>query len=116
MTEVVPERVQVHVHVVDDVPGEVRLDLGFAYDGRVRPFTTERFGGTVRDRAAERGALEAATSVHAVRGATWRDSSGYLHLATHLELKGVDAARFVTEQLGQLEADEHAGGDGDRLA
>jgi superfamily II DNA or RNA helicase len=103
----VTERVQVHVHVVGDVPGEVRLDLGFAYDGRVRPFTTERFGGTVRDRAAERTALEAAASVHAVRGAIWRDSTGYLHLATRLELKGVDAARFVSEQLGELEADEH---------
>ncbi len=102
-----PERVQVHVHVVGDVPGELRLDLGFAYDGRPRPFTTERFGGAVRDRAAERVAVEGATSVHAVRGATWRDSTGYLHLATHLELKGVDAARFVTEQLEQLEADEH---------
>jgi len=97
----------VHVHVVGDVPGELRLDLGFAYDGRPRPFTTERFGGAVRDRAAERVAVEGATSVHAVRGATWRDSTGYLHLATHLELKGVDAARFVTEQLEQLEADEH---------
>ncbi|HEX6055005.1 MAG TPA: DEAD/DEAH box helicase, partial [Intrasporangium sp.] len=104
--DVVPERVQVHVHVVGDVPGELRLDLGFAYDGRVRPFTTERFGGAVRDRAAERAAVEGATSVHNVRGATWRDSTGYLHLATHLEFKGVDAARFVTEQLEQLESDE----------
>ncbi|MDV3221121.1 DEAD/DEAH box helicase [Intrasporangium sp.] len=102
-----PEQVQVHVHVVGDVPGEVRLDLGFAYDGRVRSFTTARFGGAARDRAAEVAALEAATSLHRVPGAAWRDSTGLLHLATRVELKGVDAARFVGEQLGELEADEH---------
>jgi superfamily II DNA or RNA helicase len=101
------ERVQVHVHVVGDVPGEVRLDLGFSYDGRVRSFTTARFGGATRDRAAEQAALEGATSLHAVPGATWRDSTGHLHLLTRLELKGIDAARFVSEHLDELETDEH---------
>ena len=41
--------------VGSDVPGEVRLDLGYAYDGMPRPFTTQRFGGGLggRDRDAE---------------------------------------------------------------
>ena len=101
------ERVTVHARVLADVPGEVRLDLGFAYDGRVRSFSTARFGGAVRDRAAEGAALEAATSVHELPRATWRDSTGHLHLTARLELKGTRAARFVTDQLPALEADEH---------
>ncbi|GAA6525356.1 DEAD/DEAH box helicase [Intrasporangium sp. DVR] len=102
-----PERVQVHVLVQPDVPGEVRLDLGFAYGGRIRSFTTPRFGGAARDRAAELAALESATSLELVPGATWRDSSGHLHLTSRLELKGIDAARFVAEQLDALESDDH---------
>ncbi|MDC5696036.1 DEAD/DEAH box helicase [Intrasporangium calvum] len=102
-----PERVQVHLHVRSDIPGELRLDLGYAYDGRTRAFTTPRFGGAARDRVAEEAVLEAAESVQAVPRATWRDSSGHLHLASRLELKGIDAARFVTDHLDQLEADEH---------
>ena len=102
-----PEAVTVHVSVTGDVPGEVRLGLGFAYDGQVRAFTTARFGGAERDRDAEAAALEAATSIHAVPGATWRDSSGQLHLGTRLDLKGFHAARFVSEQLPALEVDEH---------
>ena len=102
-----PQRVQVHVHLLADVPGELRLDLGFAYDGHVRAFTTPRFGGATRDRSAEQAVLEAATAVLAVPRATWRDSTGHLHLTSRLDLKGVDAARFLAEHLDELESDEH---------
>ena len=63
-----PEAVTVHVRVVSDVPGELRLDLGHAYDGTPRPFTTPRFG-TVggRDRDAEGAAVQAAASTTSSR-------------------------------------------------
>lgn len=101
------ERVTVHVRVVGDVPGEVRLEQAFAYGGRVRVFAAERFGGAVRDRTAEAETLEAAESLRAVPGAVWRDNGGFLHLTGRVDLRGVDAARFVTEHLPELEADEH---------
>ncbi len=102
-----PETVTVHVRVVADVPGEVRLDLGHAYAGRLRPFTTARFGGGVRQPEAEAAAVAAATSVQAIPGATHKDAFGRPFLVSRLVLRGLDAARFATELLPPLEADEH---------
>ncbi|MER7072271.1 DEAD/DEAH box helicase [Terrabacter sp. NPDC000476] len=103
-----PEEVTVHVRVVSDVPGELRLDLGHAYDGRPRPFTTARFG-TVggRDRDAESAAVQAATSLRAVPGALRSDVAGHAYLVPRVVLTGLEAARFVSATLPLLEADEH---------
>jgi superfamily II DNA or RNA helicase len=122
--EVAPERVTVHVRVVHDVPGEVRVDLGHAYDGVLRPITERAAhgpsaGGThggalgllgirrTRDRDAETAATRAATSLHEVPGAVGGLAEGLPWLRSRLHLRGVDAARFVSEQLPALEADEH---------
>ncbi|WP_330474983.1 DEAD/DEAH box helicase [Terrabacter sp. C0L_2] len=106
--EAEPEVVTVHVKVVSDVPGELRLDLGHAYDGTPRPFTTARFG-TVggRDRDAEAAAVQAATSLQSVPGALRSDIVGHAYLVPRLVLKGLAAARFVADTLPLLEADEH---------
>ncbi|WP_343990770.1 DEAD/DEAH box helicase, partial [Terrabacter terrae] len=102
------EVVTVHVRVVSDVPGELRIDLGHAYDGVPRPFTTARFG-TVggRDRDAESAAVRAATSLRSVRGALRSDVAGHPYLVPRVVLTGLDAARFVADVLPLLEADEH---------
>jgi superfamily II DNA or RNA helicase len=106
--EVAPEAVTVHVRVVADVPGEVRLELGHAYAGRLRPFATARFGGGgVRDREAEDAAVEAASSVRAIPGAVHDGGSGRLLLVPHVTLRGLEAARFAIVHLPALEADEH---------
>jgi superfamily II DNA or RNA helicase len=122
--EVAPERVTVHVRVVHDVPGEVRVDLGHAYDGVLRPITERAAhgpsaGGThggalgllgirrTRDRDAETAATRAATSLHEVPGAVGGLAEGLPWLRSRLHLRGIDAARFVSEQLPALEADEH---------
>ncbi|MDN5795718.1 MAG: DEAD/DEAH box helicase [Intrasporangium sp.] len=103
-----PQRVTAHVRVRADVPGEVRLDLGAAYDGRRRAFSTERLSGAgQRDRIAERAALQAATSVHAVPGAVGRGADGELFLNPSVVLTGVAAATFASVLLPPLEADEH---------
>ncbi len=99
--------VTVHARITADVPGEVWLDLGAAYDGVLRSFSTERFGGGSRDRAAEAAALAAATSVHTIPGATRTDSTGALQLVSRVVLTGIHAARFVTDRLPALEDDEH---------
>ncbi|GAA3692624.1 DEAD/DEAH box helicase [Terrabacter ginsenosidimutans] len=103
-----PEVVTVHVRVVSDVPGELRLDLGHAYDGTPRPFTTARFG-TVggRDRDAESAAVQAATSLRSVPGALRADLGGHAYLVPRVVLTGLAAARFVVDTLPLLEADEH---------
>ncbi|MFC7597191.1 SNF2-related protein [Terrabacter sp. GCM10028922] len=103
-----PEQVTVHVRVVSDVPGEVRLDLGHAYDGKPRPFTTARFG-TVggRDRDAEAAAVRAAHSLREVPGALRSDLGGQPYLVPRVVLTGLQAARFVGATLAALEADEH---------
>ncbi len=107
-SRVVPERVTVHVRVRADVPGEVRLDLGMAYDGRLRAFTTARFSGAgERDRQAEQVALREASSVHAVAGAVRCGTDGGLHLMPSVLLTGLAAATFATDLLPALEADEH---------
>jgi superfamily II DNA or RNA helicase len=102
------EVVTVHVRVVSDVPGELRLDLGHAYDGVPRPFTTARFG-TVggRDRDAESAAVQAATSLRSVPGALRADLGGHAYLVPRVVLTGLPAARFVADTLPLLEADEH---------
>lgn len=102
------EEVTVHVRVVSDVPGEVRLDLGHAYDGTPRPFTTARFG-TVggRDRDAEAAAVRAAHSLREVPGALRSDVGGQPYLVPRVVLTGLQAARFVGATLAALEADEH---------
>ncbi|EWT02359.1 helicase SNF2 [Intrasporangium oryzae NRRL B-24470] len=102
-------RVTVLVRVTADVPGEVHLDLGHAYDGRARAFSTARFGGTggARDHEAERAAVEAAASVRAIPGATRLDVLGHPYLLPRVVLRGLDAARFGTDVLPALEADEH---------
>ncbi len=99
--------VTVHARITADVPGEVCLDLGAAYDGVLRSFGTERFGGGSRDWAAEATALAAATSVQTIPGATRADVGGVLHLVSRVVLTGLHAARFVTELLPRLEDDEH---------
>lgn len=106
--DVRPEVVTVHVRVVSDVPGELRLDLGHAYDGVPRPFTTARFG-TVggRDRDAESAAVQAATSLRSVPGALRSDLGGHAYLVPRVVLTGLPAARFIADTLGLLEADEH---------
>lgn len=106
--DVEPEVVTVHVRVVSDVPGELRLDLGHAYDGTPRPFTTARFG-TVggRDRDAESAAVQAATSLRSVPGALRADLGGHAYLVPRVVLTGLAAARFVVDTLPLLEADEH---------
>ncbi|WP_235506364.1 DEAD/DEAH box helicase [Terrabacter sp. Root181] len=106
--DVEPEVVTVHVRVVSDVPGELRLDLGHAYDGTPRPFTTARFG-TVggRDRDAESAAVQAATSLRSVPGALRADLGGHAYLVPRVVLTGLTAARFVVDTLPLLEADEH---------
>ena len=106
--DVRPEVVTVHVRVVSDVPGELRLDLGHAYDGVPRPFTTARFG-TVggRDRDAESAAVQAATSLRSVPGALRADLGGHAYLVPRVVLTGLPAARFVADTLALLEADEH---------
>ena len=102
------ERVTVHVRVSSDAPGELRLDLGHAYAGRLRPFATARFGGgSVRDREAEAAAVAAATSVHLVPGAIRLDGLGHPFLVPHVVLRGLDAVRFGGDLLPALEADEH---------
>jgi superfamily II DNA or RNA helicase len=103
-----PERVTVHVLVVHDVPGELRIDLGHAYDGRPRAFSTARFG-TVggRDRGAEAEATRAATSLELVPGALRADLAGSPYLVPRVLLKGLETARFVTDVLPVLEADEY---------
>ncbi|WP_323096150.1 DEAD/DEAH box helicase [Intrasporangium sp. YIM S08009] len=113
-----PERVTVHVRVVHDVPGELRVDLGHAYDGVLRPLTERPAHGVhgalgalgirrTRDRDAETAATLAATSLHAVPGAVGGLAEKLPWLRSRLHLRGVDAARFVSEQLPTLEADEH---------
>ncbi len=104
-----PQRVTVHVKVGSDVPGEVRLDLGYAYDGTPRPFTTQRFGGVLggRDRDAELEALRAATALAEVPGATRGDRGGPYALSPHIVLRGLAAATFVPEVLPLLDADPH---------
>ncbi|MDN5767974.1 MAG: DEAD/DEAH box helicase [Humibacillus sp.] len=99
--------VTVHVRVTADVPGEVRLDFGAAYDGVLRSFGTERFGGGSRDRVAEAGVLAAATSVLSVPGATRANGAGSLYLVPRVVLTGIHAARFVADLLPLLEDDEH---------
>jgi len=104
-----PQRVTVHVKVGSDVPGEVRLDLGYAYDGMPRPFTTQRFGGVLggRDRDAELEALRAATALAEVPGATRGDRDGPYALSPRIVLRGLAAATFVPEVLQLLDADPH---------
>ncbi len=106
--DVQPEVVTVHVRVVSDVPGELRLDIGHAYDGTPRPFTTTRFG-TVggRDRDAESAAVQAASSLRSVPGALRADLGGHAYLVPRVVLTGLRAARFVVDTLPLLEADEH---------
>lgn len=106
--DVPAEVVTVHVRVVSDVPGELRLDLSHAYDGTPRPFTTARFG-TVggRDRDAESAAVQAATSLRSVPGALRADLGGHAYLVPRVVLTGMAAARFVVDTLPLLEADEH---------
>ncbi|MBB2987952.1 DEAD/DEAH box helicase [Terracoccus luteus] len=99
--------VTVHVRIAADVPGEVRLDLGYAYDGEARRFSTARFGGGDRDRAAEAAAVAGATSVQAVPGATRTDASGGVHLVSQVVLTGIRATTFVAEHLSAMEDDEH---------
>ncbi len=100
--------VTVLVTVSADVPGEVRLELGHAYDGRARTFSTPRFTGAgARDRTAEAAAVAAATSVLAIPGATRLDVTDSPYLVTAVVLRGLDAARFVTDLLPALEADDH---------
>ena len=103
-----PRRVTVHVRIGSDVPGEVRLDLGYAYDGTPRPFTTQRFGGVLggRDRDAELEALRSAGALAAVPGATRGDRDGPYALSPRITLRGLAAATFVPEVLPILEADE----------
>lgn len=102
------DAVTVHVRVAADIPGEVRIDLGHAYAGRLRAFTTARFGGGgTRDREAEAAALEAAASVLAIPGATRIDAFGRPFVVPRVVLHGLDAASFATELLPALEADEH---------
>lgn len=106
--EVRAEVVTVHVRVVSDIPGEVRIDLGHAYDGTPRPFTTTRFGTMGgRDRDAEAAAVQAATSLRSLPGALRSDISGHPYLVPRVVLTGLDAARFVADVLPLLEADEH---------
>jgi superfamily II DNA or RNA helicase len=102
-------QVTVHVKVGSDVPGEVRLDLGYAYDGTPRPFTTQRFGGVLggRDRDAELEALRAASSLAELPGATRGDRDGPYALVPRLVLGGLAAAMFVPDVLPALEADPH---------
>ncbi|MEO7130653.1 MAG: DEAD/DEAH box helicase [Dermatophilaceae bacterium] len=106
-----PDRVAVvtvHVRVSADVPGELRLGLGLAYDGRLRSFATERFGAPPRDPVAEEQAVASAASVLAIPGATRASSVGDKHLlAPYVMLKGIDAARFTLDFIPALEADEH---------
>ncbi|WP_404389250.1 SNF2-related protein [Humibacillus xanthopallidus] len=104
-----PQRVTVHVKVGSDMPGEVRLDLGYAYDGTPRPFTTQRFGGVLggRDRDAELEALRAATALAEVPGATRGDRDGPYALSPRIVLRGLAAATFVPEVLPLLDADPH---------
>ena len=103
-----PARVTVLVRVAADVPGEVRLDLGHAYDGHARTFTTARFADAgARDREAEEAALEAAESVRAIPGATRLDALGHPHLVSRVVLRGLEATRFALDLLPALEADEH---------
>ncbi|TQM57409.1 DEAD/DEAH box helicase [Humibacillus xanthopallidus] len=104
-----PPAVTVHVTVGSDMPGEVRLDLGFAYDGTLRPFTAQRFGGALggRDRDAELEALRAASSLDEVPGATRGDRDGPYALAPLVVLRGIAAATFVPDVLPVLEADPH---------
>ncbi len=100
--------VTVLVTVAADVPGEVCLELGHAYDGRARTFSTARFTGAgARDRDAEAAAVAAAASVLALPGATRLDVTGSLYLVSRVVLRGLDAARFVPDLLPALEADEH---------
>ncbi|HET8987793.1 MAG TPA: DEAD/DEAH box helicase [Humibacillus sp.] len=103
------QQVTVHVKVGSDVPGEVRLDLGYAYDGTLRPFTTQRFGGMLggRDRDAELEALRAASSLAEVPGAARGDRDGVYALAPRIVLRGLAAATFVPDVLPSLEADPH---------
>ena len=102
------EEVTVHVRVVSDVPGEVRIDLGHAYDGRLRPFTTSRFGTMGgRDRDAEAEAVRAATSLRQVPGALRSDLAGHPYLVPRVVLTGLQAARFVGDTLAELESDDH---------
>ncbi|MGN6751239.1 MAG: SWIM zinc finger family protein, partial [Intrasporangium sp.] len=105
---VAPAVVTVHVLVRADVPGEVRIELGFAYDGRRRAFSTARFSGAgERNREGEQAALYAAGSVHAVPGAVrWADDCEPTLLPS-AALTGLGAATFATELLPGLEADEH---------
>ena len=106
--EVAPAVVTVHVQVRADVPGEVRIELGMAYDGRRRAFATARFSGAgERDREAELAALSAASSVHAVPGAVRWGDDGVPLLRPSVELRGLAAATFGDELLPGLEADEH---------
>ncbi|HET7801580.1 MAG TPA: DEAD/DEAH box helicase [Humibacillus xanthopallidus] len=104
-----PPAVTVHVRVGSDMPGEVRLDLGYAYDGTPRPFTTQRFGGALggRDRDAELEALRAASSLDELPGATRGDRDGLYALAPQVVLRGLAAATFVPDVLPVLEADPH---------
>ncbi|MDN5791183.1 MAG: DEAD/DEAH box helicase, partial [Micrococcales bacterium] len=90
-----------------DISGELRLGLGFAYNGRQRPFATTRFGAPARDVDAEARAVLAATSVLAIPGATRDNSRGEPFLVPHVTLTGIDAAGFTADRLPALEADEH---------
>ena len=100
--------VTVLVTVTSDVPGEVRLELGHAYDGRARTFGTARFSGAgARDRNAEAAALAAARSVLAIAGSTRLDVTGSPYLVSAVVLRGLAAARFVPDLLPALEADDH---------
>jgi superfamily II DNA or RNA helicase len=106
--EVEPDRVTVHVRVRADVPGEVWLDFGAAYDGRPRVFATATFSGVGgRDREAEAAAVAAAASVHAIPGAVRNVPDGSPSLVARVVLTGLAAATFASELLPQLEADEH---------
>jgi superfamily II DNA or RNA helicase len=106
--EVRPAEVTVHVVVRADVPGEVRIELGFAYDGRRRAFSTARFSGAgERDREAEQSALCGAGSVHEVPGAVHWDGDGEPTLLPSTALMGLAAATFATDLLPALEADPH---------
>jgi superfamily II DNA or RNA helicase len=103
-----PVRVTVHVRVRADVPGEVWLDFGAAYDGRPRVFATAAFSGAgTRDREAEVAAVLAAESVHAITGAVRTGADGAPALVARVVLTGLAAATFATDLLPLLEADEH---------
>ena len=95
--------------VSSEVAGEVRLDLGYAYDGIPRPFSTQRFGGSLggRDRDAELEALRAAASLSHVARATRGDRDGPFALTPTVVLRGLDAATFVPAVLPVLEDDPH---------